>query len=626
MALDPNLTAEQLQTLAAQNPDLHADIVKHPNCYPDLETWINAQGTVDLRAAHTTNPKPIETAANGQSAPAQLSPDAHSQSLPTAEAQVVTHTHTAGNPQTVATAPDAMLSSPIIAEASPATPPNSADKTPAKKSKKAARKRQIHVLITIVAVLAAFMALGSGYMVGLYYFKDKPGTPAKNAAPTSYINGVITANEHTAPDDAVVLASKSSADVVYSLVISHKEGEAAAHIMETKHGSNKSAIKAKLAKPLKDVLADPYATLCGEVDGLKCSPAAKKAAPQGKQDSTSDGGNDTGGAMIELEKVGTLTWSPDSAQWSADDVTFDANLIFGEVDNLVIGTQKCGDYAGQAVTASIPVKSITAFEADTGKPAWLKQLDTPGFVSISNNIITITDALVSDEEDLSANNFNGLSDEEAIDVAKKILEGANAAKVYELAPAEKGKGQTSKPEATKEAPVKKDAIRDFDFGNTEWNTAEMPIPRPSTTVLLTNGQYIPSDIPVTNPALDDLFKDNPEFDMTYPYDDQKPSIQYADMNGDGYEDALVPIIWVVPGGGNMFADMRVAWLWDPSTNSPQQVNKPVTSTTKDYEQWKTVTLEPDGSVTAVGIKDRFDNITIEWHLVYDSSSNSFVQR
>lgn len=47
---DPSTSAAELQQIAAQRPDLRAAVAAHPNAYPELLSWLAAQGDPVVRA------------------------------------------------------------------------------------------------------------------------------------------------------------------------------------------------------------------------------------------------------------------------------------------------------------------------------------------------------------------------------------------------------------------------------------------------------------------------------------------------------------------------------------------------------------------------------------------------
>ncbi|MDO5747750.1 MAG: hypothetical protein Q4P66_08870 [Actinomycetaceae bacterium] len=415
--LDPLFTASQLHQLAIEHPELHKQILDHPHCYPELATWIH------------------NYSAAVQSQNISMPNQATAQALPSG---------------TQATHPSPIQADYTPSDAQPSQSTNLPQANHTAPRPSSGKRKDLKIAIVVIAAIA-LIAAGAGTA-----FLFTQNTPEK--AKTSYGFGVVTSNAHNVPESGAVLASKAAKDMVYSLVIINSEGEAAAHVMETKHGQKKSAIKAKLAVPLKDILADPSAALCSQVKALACQPAAKK--DNAKNNSEAE-------TIITLEKAGTLQWNPDSGQWSHDDTVFDANLIFGEVDGLVIGTQKAGSHAGNSDPSAIPVTQITAFDTKDATATWSKDLDNPSYVSVSNGVITVTEAgAIPDNSDALFN--ENLDNKDAIKAAETILEKAKDAKIYELVPAAKGKAESTQGGAEKEEaapPKQRDGIKQIDFAN-----------------------------------------------------------------------------------------------------------------------------------------------------------------
>lgn len=54
---NPHFTAQDLQSIASVRPDLYDSVLRHPNCYPELASWINA------RRSASEAPAPQETPA-----------------------------------------------------------------------------------------------------------------------------------------------------------------------------------------------------------------------------------------------------------------------------------------------------------------------------------------------------------------------------------------------------------------------------------------------------------------------------------------------------------------------------------------------------------------------------------
>lgn len=63
--------------------------------------------------------------------------------------------------------------------------------------------------------------------------------------------------------------------------------------------------------------------------------------------------------------------------------------------------------------------------------------------------------------------------------------------------------------------------------------------------------------------------------------------QYADLNGDGYEDAIA---WLTTGKGTDYWHYAYVWLWDPSTPTAHQLNYPITDDRNCGNSTKSLTV------------------------------------
>ncbi|MDO5747749.1 MAG: hypothetical protein Q4P66_08865 [Actinomycetaceae bacterium] len=629
MEIDLNYTAENLRQLAMQRPDLHPKILRHPHCYPQLKTWIlqTRQGIASEQAPLPTDPiippgdlgptrtplsqraghfahlptgKPGEHSADAQfswplphregsqQADQPFGDSSHVETSQMNGTQYGQSSGTMGNGPSGGIGPDmgagfgptyhamggglgpgmgkgmGSFSSPHLPGAMPGA---MAPGPPPKKS--GLTSQQLTIAIIAVCVVLIMVA-------GFFVVKAFMGGDDDNPA-TAYSSGVIARNAHPVPAETAVLTSKSKEGIVYSLAVSASEGTTSAYIMETKHGQKKSALTTKLATPLPKVLSDPHGTLCSEVKTLACKPAAKKTKakkPGDKKPSSKP-------ATVELPKTGSLTWDDKNSLWKGDDATYQSDVIFGEVDGVVIGTQDAPEYAGDEETAAIAVSQITAFETDSGDAVWTQELERPAYIAISDNTITVTEASFSEEgEDALFN--DDLSDEEAEKIAQSIIEDAEDTTIYELIPADDDTSKDEPPARSgnyRTPDATHYSIKDIDFAN-----AVFP-------VFFTGGDDCPLDYwygeeadfsvppekqPVPKmrkmPSADEVdchwtpmkngvsTKQGKVFDMTAPLvklnksdgnqDPEMPlsadadyndlwDIGYQDLNGDGFTDALI---------------------------------------------------------------------------------------
>ncbi|MDO5747641.1 MAG: hypothetical protein Q4P66_08315 [Actinomycetaceae bacterium] len=227
--LDPHLTPEQLQQLAATRPDLYPLIAQHPQCPPQLAGWLRQHISAQGEPAGGVLPH-IQSAAPG--APSMASTGA-SQNMPQPPQGGTT---TGGGA------------------------------TPSGKKKRKKKSPVITVLVSMVVI----MALVLGGLV-VWIFTKNP----------SLADGVKKVNEQLLPDDGVVVASAAddATQTIYSLAIFRGDDTPYTAIISKKEGEKPKVNKKKLDKDVKTALDDPDSTLCSAVKALSCKKAlkAKKA-------------------------------------------------------------------------------------------------------------------------------------------------------------------------------------------------------------------------------------------------------------------------------------------------------------------------------------------------------------
>lgn len=145
--LDLNLSAKELQQLAASDSSSWADILGHPNCYPDLANWIKSM-------APGITPTEYPKAASDSAEPTE--PDVTQQIPPVTDTAPKASPYPTQDAMPVFTAPSypaAYQTGPI-----PTTPPK------AQKPKKSGKNG---VLITLLVVLLLAILVAAGFLV--YY-------------------------------------------------------------------------------------------------------------------------------------------------------------------------------------------------------------------------------------------------------------------------------------------------------------------------------------------------------------------------------------------------------------------------------------------------------------------------
>lgn len=117
------------------------------------------------------------------------------------------------------------------------------------------------------------------------------------------------------------------------------------------------------------------------------------------------------------------------------------------------------------------------------------------------------------------------------------------------------------------------AIRNFDFGNTTWNMIFRNDATGGQEQALTfrnNESFSPRE-----PGISDTF--HPDRPRHYLDDEYRSSITWGDIDGDGYEDAVVRMVGTLaPYGIRVTTVYTVVWLWDPQRNAAVNMKDPVT--------------------------------------------------
>ncbi|MDO5747676.1 MAG: hypothetical protein Q4P66_08495 [Actinomycetaceae bacterium] len=554
MTLDPSLTSEQLYALAMQRTDLLSEIKEHPNCYPELREWAETHEVQLLEQTPQTN---ADTRAYKTGYPG-------AQSLATPDVPVPTPSKTVQLP-------------------------HNAPKEP---------RSKIVTALVVSVVIASLIA--TGLWVTVFINKGK----------ASYGYGALVANVRPIPEDGAVIASAAAKDTTYSIVLVNNDDSEKpipqAHIIEMREGKKEAAIKAKLAKPMPQILANPYRVLCDSVDGLACPHAQ---TPKKKH------------LSIQFDHDTQFTWNGKNNHWVCNGQTFEARYLFGVIEGYVIASSSDGtvvnvtsegeddDATGDTQPPSIetPVDSISAFELGTGKVAWKQELDRSGFVTVTDSSITVIDAATTNGDSQSQGDdttdvftqqqlgTDELTQEQALARAEALIENADDGQIYELVPAKKeqANNQSASPSTREvsedESPQQEtDAIRRFDFRNAEFvihhfeQGDNIPVQLQDGVASTPDNNYGEDDVRIDVTNLNN--RDAPEGE----------DILYGDLNGDGYEDALVAlqVLW-----GNNYSISYYAWMWDPSTGEPHQVPNSAFGSLRCNTWMINPQIEEDGSVT-----------------------------
>ncbi|MDO5727927.1 MAG: hypothetical protein Q4Q03_08395, partial [Bowdeniella nasicola] len=363
---------------------------------------------------------------------------------------------------------------------------------------------------------------------------------------SSYAYGVTTIDTYS-NESGVVFAQVTEGDTAVILLATDPDGGLSRwEITDPDHHTNTPVAD---PPPLAQLLTEKGG-VC-EIAGFQCPP------PEAK---------------ISVDGLGEMTWQNDSAQWvSESGVAFDTTLIFGRMDDLLIGNRTEAHLAGSVDTSQIPVDSITAFDIETGDIVWTKYFDHPSIVALGTKHIWAA------ESPLSWNELQGSDDAEAT-FAALVDTAERAPTVLRLGPASKANTETFA-----DAPEK--ATLAAASAATSASTAS-PTPTPKPTPSETKPAVAPDAIKasdIRNGSVprasayrqehgsraddfcqDEVYGPNPPNIHKLP-DDPDPCLwldmvdgdstaqlsyidapegcigenEYADINGDGYLDALI---------------------------------------------------------------------------------------
>lgn len=166
--------------------------------------------------------------------------------------------------------------------------------------------------------------------------------------------------------------------------------------------------------------------------------------------------------------------------------------------------------------------------------------------------------------------------------------------------------------------TKKDAIKNFDFANTDWLLpAGFGAPECEgdyqdqqlgcdklTSYRLENGIYRLNEKQIeqllaaqgddaANYGVEDIFSLQPKSIDSTPAD---YAIEYGDVNGDGYLDAIIPVISMTPfNSGKDVASTNYVWLMNPLTGVPEQLKTPVYSAGRCGEEYDHAEFSTSGA-------------------------------
>ncbi|MDO5719397.1 MAG: hypothetical protein Q4P05_01530 [Actinomycetaceae bacterium] len=468
----------------------------------------------------------------------------------------------------------------------------------------AVKKPTNALYITVTVVLVLVIAVLSYVLYGL---------TIGHKATFSY--GVVKVDERPLSDQSLVLSSALSADGtrVHNLIVRVKDTNAS-YSVETLSLDSDNTEKAPVITQIdvadtRKPLSNPRHTL---VEHLESYAHISTVGASEQQVTFADR---------------DFTWDESAHQWFCDTAGFEADVLYGIVDNLVIGTQHAPDFAGRADGYSIPAAEVTAFDLQTGNPVWAYPLDNPGYVSIAANTIAVSE--VPATIDIAAAQV--FENEEYISYLEAVAAEANGQSLYRLAPSHTDLTSTEQAVSTLDVPqflpINRHAIRDFDFRNATYALHDQF--DGLTELTLTDGEMFLTQAPPDEDWVI-LYPESPRATLR---DFDNPDSYYGDFNQDGYEDLIVPLMHSTSVyGGNGWLVEFVVFVWDPAKGEPRQLEHPAFVSERCGARHSDIDIQPNGEIFAVATTEGPNDVcAIGWtvpHDVryeFDAATETFVE-
>ncbi|MDU0968402.1 MAG: hypothetical protein E7A79_04825 [Actinomycetaceae bacterium] len=447
------------------------------------------------------------------------------------------------------TNPEASGSIPPVPPVPPPPPPS---------GQRGHRRRSTAAIIGVVAVIVIALVV-----CGVWWVTDsrKP----------SFAQGVESHASASLPQGTVSLALEQTEDSIYSLSYTSKKSLI---VFEKKRGATVARhSRYRVRTSVKETMRDPRRTLCQTVTSIHCVNHVVK------------------------QRYGVVAWDDSAHRWKAKSHPLSFVVIVGEVDGVVIVGQAATVPAStnSPLPSETPVSAITAYRADTGKALWTKVFAKPAVVNVGGgNIAVVLGA--AGRDDVVPDPEAALDEIAGQQVNSKIVElvpasgkksEAQAPTVIPPSPAPSlaahspkhgqpspsASNASSSPQAT---PKDARAIRSFDFGNAQWRFPKVPavfeadpiLAEEPTNFRLRDGQHLVSSSAdpssVISPSDPDIYLPGPDVPDV-------PTL-FGDIDGDGYEDAVVFLLLSnYPTGGHAYETQAYVWLWDPGAKTARQL-------------------------------------------------------
>lgn len=437
--------------------------------------------------------------------------------------------------------------------------------------KKPRKNAVIMMLVALVVVLVAALTLG-----GIWVYRQHSTSALENGIVPTVTKTVVVIKKVEIPEDAASDAPENPLwyplriDDRYTLVIWYK------FTNQQLKGLSYQAVSSENGK--KVAIADTGITLpVKDGENLPKCPDSQRyqikdktlqcaAVKTVKKDSFS------------IPRAGKESGDKDSSSTAKDSTDSVSGETLGTVGNVRI----------VASPSALQTNTIFGIDSDDNL-LWSKTLKQPGRSVLSG-------------EKLSIFNWN-----EDGKVTNTIYVGAKNA----------DKAESSSAGAT----TKKDAIKNFDFANTQWSlprkysSPDCQIyheDKKSECAQRENYQFEDGKYFLTSEQEQQIKQELDIDSSTHETDpihrlwygqvdeDNNPtgdySVEYLDINDDGYLDAVVPVVSISPFNSQMDISFSYyVWVMNPVTGVPEQTNTPIYFGGRCSETYKNVEIKKDGA-------------------------------
>lgn len=413
--------------------------------------------------------------------------------------------------------------------------------------------------IAIIVVLVLIIIICVAFLLNIFSNRSVVGGQVGDGlSEASYRYGVVKTSERALPRASVVLTTIPDRETgnAYALALRPSGGDAGGSYELAALDSGDSEVGEVAIEEVAEaqVFFDPENKLCELVSIASCQTVPKE---------------------IQVGDGTEVAWNEEAQKWMQGDITYQAGLIHGVIDDVVFGSTALTEDAGSSRPSSIPVTDISAFDLHTGEELWTYNLSAPGFVGIGNNSVTVVEGTGVSQ---ALRDYFSERQKAPSHVIEQWIQqvGTLDYETYQLEPAMQDRGDEGAgvvefvPFDPTAFALSSDAIRQFDYLHTfyhqqmgcdgapgilggpefpETAAARTPSNEQDCWLQMTNGSAsFVTDLDMDAPIHWEIVLD-------------PSTAMYADLNQDGYDDLVVV--------GSLENDLTdpgievIIWIFDP---------------------------------------------------------------